>query len=75
MRPTDDGLKRPDGNKVRPLPGFTASRLNRAVQFLVDLGLATWEHPHIADGDDEDDRRWIARISVSGRNLLEVLRG
>ncbi|MFL6262485.1 MAG: hypothetical protein ACJ76Y_22535 [Thermoanaerobaculia bacterium] len=57
-----------------PLPSFTASRLNRAVQFLADLGLVTWERPSgtgevIAQYSEE----WIARISPMGRQLREEL--
>jgi hypothetical protein len=78
VRVTDDGLEMPL-EKTLPIPGFTASRLNRAVQFAVDLGLATWEVAQGgagADGDAEEGGGPLrARISDFGRTVLEELRG
>lgn len=73
---SDDGIRR-RRDAEPPRPSFTASRLNRAVQFLVDLGLATWEPPTATgDGGDADySGDWVARISASGRQLREELGG
>lgn len=75
---TDDGIRRREGSDP-PRPGFTASRVDRAVRFLVDLGLATWDMRDNAGRPDEDSeeglRGWVARITPSGRELLEALRG
>lgn len=81
VRMTDDGLQMPL-DKSPPLPGFTASRLNRAVQFAVDLGLASWEVAHESSdsrGDseqpDDEDGPLRARISELGSSVLEALGG
>ena len=79
VRMTDDGLRMPL-DKTPPLPSFTASRLNRAVQFAVDLGLASWEVAHddadAQEGEDEDgDGPLRARISEFGSQVLGALRG
>jgi hypothetical protein len=72
---TDEGVRRRPGTEA-PLPGFTASRLNRAVQFLVDLGLATWERPAATgDGVTQFAGEWVARIAPLGRKLREELGG
>jgi hypothetical protein len=82
VRMTDQGLRRPPDAKEPPIPSFTASRLDRAVQFAVDLGLATWHTPGASQGGQDGDRlqegtesRWIARISDRGRAVLGELRG
>lgn len=70
---TEEGVRRRLETEA-PLPGFTASRLNRAVRFLADLGLVIWEQP-----DDTNDviaqysGEWVARISPTGRQLREEL--
>lgn len=83
VRMTDEGMQR-SPTKELPLPSFTASRLNRAVQFAVDLGLASWEvaggGENVADdqdpgGGEDDDGPWVARITDLGRAALEELRG
>jgi len=83
VRMTDEGLRRPPDAKEPPLPGFTASRLSIAVQFAVDLGLASWEmavggersvDPDDPAGDEDDDGPWVARITDLGRAVLEELR-
>src|ERR1041385_3708386 len=75
---TDDGIRRREGRDP-PKPGFTASRVDRAVRFLVDLGLAHWDMREGAEqrGEDSEDalRGWVARITPLGRELLEALRG
>lgn len=58
-----------------PLPGFTASRLNIAVQFLADLGLLTWERPGAGESVTQYSGEWVARISPLGRQLREELGG
>ncbi len=82
VRMTDDGLRRPPDAKEAPPPSFTASRLNRAVQFAVDLGLASWEvagatqtEPRGSEGDQEEEGGWVARITDRGRTVLGELRG
>lgn len=72
---TDDGLRRRQGAEP-PIPSFTASRLNRAVQFLVDLGLAKWQQPgdSVSEEDPFSEAR-VARISPTGRQLREDLGG
>jgi hypothetical protein len=82
---TEEGIRRHEDAKT-PRPGFTASRVNRAVQFLVDLGLAYWEAPSetvasddVEDGEDEGDAEveevgdWVARITPMGREVREAL--
>ncbi len=72
---TDEGVKRRPSTEA-PLPGFTASRLNRAVQFLADLGLATWERPAATSEEvTQFSGEWVARISPMGRKLREQLGG
>jgi hypothetical protein len=71
---TDDGIRR-RADTERPLPGQTASRLNRAVQFLVDLGLARWQEPPESAGDAAFAGEWVARLSPQGQQLLEELSG
>lgn len=70
----EDVRRRPDTEA--PLPGFTASRLNIAVQFLADLGLLTWERAG-STGEDlaQDSGEWVARISPMGQRLKEELGG
>ena len=81
VRMTDDGLRRPLDAKEPPLPSFTASRLNRAVQFAVDLGLANWEaggtgvEPEDSDDTRDDEGDLVARINNNGRTVLGALRG
>lgn len=80
VRVTDDGLRRRDDDKGPPLPGFTASRVNRAVRFLVDLGLFSLEGAAPASVDDEEDEEEAvagisARITPYGRSILEEFRG
>jgi hypothetical protein len=82
VRMTDEGLLRPPDAKEPPLPSFTASRLNRAVQFAVDLGLASWEVAGSTqaerggmEGDQEEEGGWVARITDRGRTVLGQLRG
>jgi hypothetical protein len=83
VRMTDEGLRMPPDKKP-PLPGFTASRLDQAVQFSVDLGLASWgtneeavgeigisESAQAAQGTGPPP----ARIASLGRTVLEELRG
>lgn len=76
--PTDEGIKRREDSDP-PRPGFTASRVDRAVRFLVDLGLATWDMGRAGDDPDEDSGAtptgWVARITPRGREILEALRG
>lgn len=81
---TDDGLRRPPDAREPPLPSFTASRLNRAVQFAVDLGLARWEVVGDGSGPADDggsgteqgeEGGWVARITDRGRIVLGELRG
>lgn len=83
IRMTDEGLRMPP-DKNPPRPGFTASRLDQAVQFSVDLGLASWE-----TNGEAVDKTGIsenvqaaqgtgplpARIASLGRTVLEELRG
>jgi hypothetical protein len=72
---TEEGVRRRLDTDA-PLPGFTASRLNRAVQFLTDLGLATWERPgSTGEGVTQYPGEWVARISPMGRQLREELGG
>lgn len=82
VRMTDEGLRRPPDGKEPPVPSFTASRLDRAVQFAVDLGLADWQTPGASgggqgqgDSEEPSGSGWIARISDRGRAVLEELRG
>jgi len=70
---TDEGIRR-RADAEPPRPGFTASRVSRAVQFLVDLGLARWQTPE--DPMEEQGTPsggWVARISPLGRELREDL--
>ena len=75
---TDEGICRRQ-DAAAPLPGFTASRLSRAVQFLIDLGLASWEPPNDAATSDPEGHEysgvWAARISTLGRDVWETFRG
>jgi hypothetical protein len=69
---TDDGIRRRQKTDA-PLPSFTASRLNRAVQFLADLGLATWQEPgEPENSDDPFAGEWVARISAMGQQVRDA---
>jgi len=75
---TDEGIRRRQDAEP-PLPGFTASRVDRAVRFLVDLGLATWQQAEDATDLEDDEAVYqgasVARISSLGRQVLEAFRG
>jgi len=80
VRVTEGGLARPAEAKSPPLPDFTASRVHRAVWFLVDLGLASWEGeaprtslPEVAE--EEEAGQLVARITPLGLKVLKELRG
>jgi hypothetical protein len=76
--PTDEGMKRREDSDP-PRPGFTASRVDRAVRFMVDLGLARWDMDERNGQASEDSEElltgWVARITPLGREVLEALRG
>jgi hypothetical protein len=72
---TDDGIRRRQGAEP-PLPAFTASRVEQAVQFLVDLGLAAWQPPdNVASEAGAFSGEWVARISPMGGQVREAFDG